>query len=58
MELGAMIRQRRRELGLTQEEVAMEGQVSKPYLSNIGPGSNEGNSVRGDRQIKSTDSCR
>ncbi len=35
MSLGSIIRERRRELGLTQESVAGDAEMSKPYLSNI-----------------------
>jgi SOS-response transcriptional repressor LexA len=38
MELGAMIRQRRTDLGLTQDQVAQRAGISKPYLSNIETG--------------------
>ncbi len=35
MNLGQMIRHRREELGLTQDQVAARAEISKPYLSNI-----------------------
>lgn len=38
MSLGALVRDRRRELGMTQELVAGQVDISKPYLSNIETG--------------------
>src|SRR5450759_4268265 len=38
MSLGDIVRQRRRELSLTQDEVAERIGISKPYLSNIETG--------------------
>jgi len=38
MSLGDIIRGRREELGLTQDEMALKAQISKPYLSNIETG--------------------
>jgi SOS-response transcriptional repressor LexA len=38
MSLGGIIRQRREELGLTQDQVATQVPISKPYLSNIETG--------------------
>ncbi|MFA6135289.1 MAG: LexA family transcriptional regulator [Phycisphaerae bacterium] len=38
MSLGAIIRQRREELGLTQDRLAAQSGISKPYLSNIETG--------------------
>lgn len=38
MSLGAIIRQRREELSLTQDQVAEQAAISKPYLSNIETG--------------------
>ena len=35
MSIGAIIRQRREEMGLTQDQVAAQVGISKPYLSNI-----------------------
>ena len=35
MSLGEVIRQRREELSLTQDQVALRVGISKPYLSNI-----------------------
>ena len=35
MSLGQTIRRQRKELGLTQEQVATKARISKPYLSNI-----------------------
>lgn len=38
MSLGQIIRRRREELGLTQDQVSLRGGISKPYLSNIETG--------------------
>ncbi|MBI5722412.1 MAG: helix-turn-helix domain-containing protein [Planctomycetes bacterium] len=38
MSIGAIVRQRREQLGLTQDEVAVLAGISKPYLSNIETG--------------------
>ncbi|MGC9454818.1 MAG: helix-turn-helix domain-containing protein [Phycisphaerae bacterium] len=38
MSLGEIIRQRREDLGLTQDQVAEQAAISKPYLSNIETG--------------------
>ena len=38
MDLGAIIRRRREDMGLTQEQVSRRTQISKPYLSNIETG--------------------
>lgn len=38
MNLGEIIRQRRESLGLTQDQVAVRADISKPYLSNIETG--------------------
>jgi len=38
MSLGQIIRQRRKQLGLTQDQVATRADISKPYLSNIETG--------------------
>jgi len=38
MSLGQIVRRRREELGLTQDQVAMQAGISKPYLSNIETG--------------------
>jgi repressor LexA len=38
MGLGEIIRRRREDLSLTQDQVAAEGKISKPYLSNIETG--------------------
>jgi phage repressor protein C with HTH and peptisase S24 domain len=42
MGLGAIIRQRRKELGLTQDKLAAMADISKPYLSHIETGKNQG----------------